>query len=633
MVDVSNFLTGAFDAGGQTVFASFLLDGQPVALRLSDFTPDGEGRYIRLFGALTVVLELTRHPEDHAAVWMLRFRNDSDCRTAQIAAIRTLDVTLQGEAILHTLDGDHMDGNNFLPNDRTLNETTGHVHLEPAGGRSSSVSAFPFFDVETAAGTMVCAVGWTGQWCLDAMGDGRSAHLTVGLADADLYLDPGENVRAASICVMCCPAGPDEARRTFRRFLRDHYSPQTEIGRFRLPLSLQNFDRYFWSVPAWRCEPMQLQHADIAGQIAEFDTYWLDAAWFKNGFPCGVGNYRMDDGFAANGLKKLSEAIHRNGMKFMVWFEPERVYETSDVWRDHRPYLLEGREEIPGDPKNSLYNLGDDEARAWLSDTLIRFIRDNGIDIYRQDFNMDPLPYWRYYDKPGKKGYTEMKDIEGLYQLWDDIRAAFPGILIDNCSSGGRRIDFETCCRSVPMWRSDTACFPESEDRPRYMWDQNQILSLTRYLPYHCSSAWDTDAYAMRSAFTSGLAVALCMEDEAAVARMKPALHEINALRDYFDGDFYPHGEPTLDPSAVLGWQYACGDCGAAYVFARPLAAAGSYTLRLDAINPEKTYQLTIRSEDRSIRTETVSGADLMERGYDLPVAGRQSYAVTYQTV
>jgi alpha-galactosidase len=48
-----------------------------------------------------------------------------------------------------------------------------------------------------------------------------------------------------------------------------------------------------------------------------------------------------------------------------------------------------------------------------------------------------------------------MKHIEGLYNFWDNLLARNPGPLIDNCASGGRRIDLETIGRSVPLWRTD----------------------------------------------------------------------------------------------------------------------------------------------------------------------------------
>ena len=81
-----------------------------------------------------------------------------------------------------------------------------------------------------------------------------------------------------------------------------------------------------------------------------------------------------------------------------------------------------------------------------------------GISCYRQDFNMAPLAYFRAADAEDRQGITEIKHIMGLYRLWDALREKFPGLLIDNCASGGRRLDVETLRRSIPLWRSDVTC-------------------------------------------------------------------------------------------------------------------------------------------------------------------------------
>ena len=50
-----------------------------------------------------------------------------------------------------------------------------------------------------------------------------------------------------------------------------------------------------------------------------------------------------------------------------------------------------------------------------------------------------------------RTGMAELKYITGLYALWDGILAKHPGLLIDDCSSGGRRIDVGTLARSVSL--------------------------------------------------------------------------------------------------------------------------------------------------------------------------------------
>jgi len=132
-------------------------------------------------------------------------------------------------------------------------------------------------------------------------------------------------------------------------------------------------------------------------------------------------------------------------------------------------------------------------------DLLSNRIREFGMDVYRNDFNIDPLDFWRSADAPDRQGITEIRYVEGHYALWDELRARHPGLWIDNCASGGRRIDLETLMRSVPLWRSDTGCAPGHAD-----WDQVQTIGLNQYLPLLTSCAWEPKAYILRSAATGG---------------------------------------------------------------------------------------------------------------------------------
>lgn len=123
-----------------------------------------------------------------------------------------------------------------------------------------------------------------------------------------------------------------------------------------------------------------------------------------------------------------------------------------------------------------------------MSELISKRLSEYGIDVYREDYNIDPLDFWRKNDAPDHQGMTEIRFVEGDYAFWDALLARHPGLWIDNCASGGRRIDLETCMRSVPLWRSDTSCSPGHPE-----WNQQQSVSLCQYLPLHTASAWDPE--------------------------------------------------------------------------------------------------------------------------------------------
>ena len=76
-----------------------------------------------------------------------------------------------------------------------------------------------------------------------------------------------------------------------------------------------------------------------------------------------------------------------------------------------------------------------------------------GFRVYRQDFNMDPLPYWRHNDTEDRQGITEIRYIEGVYAYWDRIRATWP----DACTPVSVRPAPTQCTRSSAT--TETASF------------------------------------------------------------------------------------------------------------------------------------------------------------------------------
>ena len=614
--------------------ASFNYNGKRIDLIPSQMPHQDEGAYVKeLSDGLRAILEIEENERFFSV--LLRFEHGGSTPSGQISRVRTLDIEIPAggtRVTWRSFTGDSNGEASYNPLEKVLNAGD-MLHVEPTGGRSCNTTGFPFFDVECAGRAYAFGIGWTGQWMQEVSCTDAEVSVEIGLPDADFYLNPGESVRAP-MALIVEDADSASVRRAFRRVMLADFSPRGEDGRpLAVPAALQPFDRYFYTPtyykhgrPDWATENGQKQCVDAALACKSFDTLWLDAAWFKEGFPNGVGNYSFAPGFP-NGLKPVTDYAHEKGLQFVLWFEPERIDCHSETFRDHRDMLLECENCAP----NYLFNLADDRARAWLKDTLISFIRDNGIDVYRQDFNFEPLPYWQANDEPGRKGILEMKYVAGLYDLWDSLRAAFPGMLIDNCSSGGRRIDVETCRRSIPLWRSDTGCAPVSAERRGHTWSQNHILALTQYIPCHACAAWEPEAYLIRSAQSGGIACTFDVLNPAFDYDMaQKVLGEVEAHRKYWTGDFYPLTGITNSEEVWAAWQLVKGGDGVVYAFRRDHCEQEECTLNLQAIDAEAQYEVTVTDEMMNAESRILSGEELMKLTVRCEKA-RQSVSVEYR--
>jgi len=618
---------------------SFVYDGKPSSELLQDWKRTVETKDDKHFvrhivhwtdpkTGLVVTADVKVFKGYPAVDWVLFFENRGAGDTPIIENIQALDLKLGAgnpklPVVLHQLEGDSCGDGSFKPVDTTL-DAGQSIHIAPSGGRPSNSTAFPFFNLQYSDSGIITAVGWSGQWAATFdRAEAGPTRIVAGMELTHLLLHPGEKIRAPRIVVMPWKGDRTAAHNRWRRLLLFHYVPKTGGKPARLPIALQCFDRYSWSRTDWATEAGQIAAAKSAYEMGA-DTLWLDAAWFPGGFPDGVGNWYAKPKEFPNGLKPVSDWCHRKGMKFVLWFEPERVARGSQIATEHPDFVFGGKE-------GGLYKLNDPAARRFLTDLLSKRITEYGVDIYRNDFNIDPLGFWRGNDTPDRQGITEINYVEGHYEMWDELLAKHPGLMIDNCASGGRRIDIETCMRSVPLWRSDTGCSPGHPE-----WNQLQTAGLGQYIPFHTVCVWTPDPYDFRSAATIG---AIAQFDYLAqgfgMDAAKASLSEAGQNQKYWYGDFYLLSNVSIAPDQFAAYQFHRADLDEGLVLAFRHSECDYLNLivGLRGLNPKTTYSVEYVDDAREKTVKTLTGRELLD-GMDLRIASKHgSMVIRYKPV
>ncbi len=457
-------------------------------------------------------------------------------------------------------------------------------------------------------------------------GDGGEVHAEGGMRRTHLTLHPGEEIRTPRVLLVFFEGDALRGHNLLRRIILEHYAPRDEGVPRSTPISLA----------CWGENRAERQIAKIdwlrENGIA-VDNFWVDAGWhgdaeykdssnvFNSGWGSQVGNYWPNPEAYPDGLRPVGEAAHAAGMDFTLWLEPERVFPGTRCTKEHPEWLLGP---IGG---NYLYNLGDPVAREALTDLVSGVLEDGHVTVYRQDFNMDPAPFWDASDTPERVGMSEIRHIEGLYAYWDALLARHPGLLIDNCSSGGRRIDLESLSRSIPLWRSDFQCFLGYD--PIGLQGQTQGLSV--WVPLHSGACEQPNDYALRSTLGTGVVFVTPPNfsgtpegyatpwDAYPAAWMRKAAEEQRTVRPYFEGDFYPLLAYSLADDVWAAWQCDRPDMGegGGGALRRQRSPFASMIAPLRGLEPEATYELTDR--DTGERW-TASGRPLMETARSIAI-------------
>ena len=535
--------------------------------------------------------------------WVVHFTNISKTNSRQLSDLKVADVSLEyganSEFILHYLEGSHISKADYHPRSLHFQKDTVLTFI-PVGGRSSE-EEFPFYNVEFSGKEgFVLAVGWTGTWKTQMVQQTDDAlSISVGLNKFDSYLMPGEQVRTPSACIMFWQ-GEDRmiGHNKFRRFLLEHVCRKTNGHYAEYPLS----SSFNYRDPAPYGEYSGITDYYAIAMVERYiqfgivpDVFWLDAGWhtgasrYQDGLSWAntVGNWSVDTTRFPNGMKPVSDVIHKVGAKFMAWFEPERVMLHTEWADEHPEYLLE----IPDskDDTYRLFDMGNPEARRWMTDEFIRIIKDNGIDYYRQDFNMHPDIYWEANDEPNRVGMKEMRHIEGLYAFWDELLETFPDMIIDNCASGGRRLDLETTSRSAPLWRSD---YYHYDDPDGY---QGHTVGLNFFLPIHGTGILLDDSYSFRSSMSSALVMNWKVTSRKSnILQMKKNIEEYKMVKPYYYEDFYPISsleDLTSDKIWVAYQMHRPSDDSAVFIaFRRSGSPDSKFVAKLNGLQDDKEY-------------------------------------------
>ena len=282
--------------------------------------------------------------------------------------------------------------------------------------------------------------------------------------------------------------------------------------------------------------------------------------------------------------------------------------------RNHRDWLLGPQ----GD--DFLVNLGNPVARKGITEIVSSLVRDSELTWYRQDFNTDPDKFWSVADAPDRVGMTEIRYIEGLYAFWDELRQRHPGLMIDNCSSGGRRLDLETISRSAALWRSDFQCSPDFN--PAGM--QGQTYGLSSWIPLSAAVVHATDPYHFRSGLGVGVVLGTALDQP---RQLKALVEQARQFQPYFLGDFYPLTPYSLGDTDWLAMQFNRPEQadGVVLAYRRPACSGDSVRLKLHGLEPAAWYQ--VRSLDAGAAT-VVSGKSLLDEGLPVSLAGKPAAAV-----
>lgn len=468
------------------------------------------------------------------------------------------------------------------------------------GGRTESF--LPYFNMLGKDGGTVLAVGWSGQWFTSLTQKLDGVKIKVKQEELKGYIKPDESIRSPLVSLTFYDT--DNALKgfnSFRTLVKDCVHPEGTKQLTTTGIAVE--------IPGVTEEQVIQNVRNIPEEwTSALDYAWVDAGWYplRNHWGDSVGNWYADPARYPDGLGEISDELEKRGLGLLLWYEIERCCKDTEVFNEtikHEGWSIENE----SDEYTRYVNFANEEALEYITNLMLESLRHNGVKCFRMDSNFTPLPRWELADEKwadGRKGITENHYVTNLYKFFDTLLEEIPGLRIDNCASGGKRLDIEMARRGIPLWRTDYNCMDgEGNSKPDILQaTQAQTYGISFWLPYNGTCAYIEGEYATRTNIIS------CSQ------RL-----EYYELRPYMLGNYYPLTYGGLDTTKYLAMQFDDNAAeGMALIYKREDVTDNTYLLKLNGLDPDKEYALY--DYDKPAEKITLSGEKLMTEGYEITI-------------
>jgi len=256
-------------------------------------------------------------------------------------------------------------------------------------------------------------------------------------------LKPGETYETVPVAVGCVQGGFAEAVGALTRYRRVACEKPRE-NNSRCPVIFNDYMNCLWGDPNEEKELPLIAAAAKAG----CEYFVIDAGWYadiKEDWSPTIGSWQPSSSRWPRGLKFVFDQIKRNGMIPGLWLEPEvagaksLLAQKPDDWF----FVRHGKRVL----KNSRYLLDfrNPEVRFYLDQVIARLVNEYGVGYIKMDYNVDSLQGTELSADSFGQGLLEHNR---AHIAWlDNLLSRYPNLVIENCGSGGGRMDYAMLSR------------------------------------------------------------------------------------------------------------------------------------------------------------------------------------------
>ena len=483
------------------------------------------------------------------------------------------------------------------------------------------------------------ALCWSGNYELrvNNSSDNRYAHFYAGIdpQTTEYILEPKEVFTTPKLAFTLSNEGMSGVSRNFHRWAR--YEGWLHQGDQTRKILLNSWEGVYFDINEEGMFQMMEDIKSMGGELFVMDDGWFGDKYQRNDDVTTLGDWMVDKKKLPNGVASLVRKAKSLGIEFGIWIEPESSNTKSEFFEKHPDWVLQ--------EKNRDLKLGRggtqmllDLCNPKVQDFVFRVVDDlmtENPEIYyiKWDANCALQNFGSSYLPANKQSHLYIEYHRGLIKTLQRIRAKYPKLVIQCCSSGGGRVNYGLLPYFEEFWTSDN-----NDPYQRvfiqwgtsYFFPSNAMAQHIAHSPYWNTGRTTPIKYRTDVAMSGRLGMELQprkMTDEER-EQSRRAINDYKPLRELIQlGNLYRLISP-YDNEGIASLMYTNDAKSKAVLFAyrvQYLYNMKTPRIHLAGLDATKNYRLRelnvkVGSEPSPLNNKVFSGKLLMEQGLYLPL-------------
>lgn len=339
---------------------------------------------------------------------------------------------------------------------RLHTETVEDLQLEPSWstwsascerfGQTGSMPVkkfFPFIAIEDTQNDVLwgAQLAHEASWQMEIYRQDDGLHISGGLADREFghwmkILKSGETFETPTAIVSTCKGGGIDMICHRLTHAGQKYVDMAPESEQHLPII---FNEY---CTTWGCP----SHENISGIVNAikdkgFEYFVIDCGWFKeDGIPWDIsmGDYNVSSTLFPEGLERTVQLIKENNMKPGIWFEIDNIGRAAKAYEEYKEHFLT-RDGFPITTySRRFWDMSDPWVENYLTEKVIDTLSKYGFEYMKMDYN-DTIGIGA--DGAESLGEKLRQNMEDSVNFVKKVKEQVPGIILENCSSGGHKLE------------------------------------------------------------------------------------------------------------------------------------------------------------------------------------------------